>query len=409
MTAEEQYLGAVLLHPERVFEHNVRAEDFVSLRCQRVYEAISKTVDRGDRVDPGVLLHEIDVDPVWFASLTSEPVINVKRLSELVIEHGKKHRLSRLVREAGERLETDTTAGVLEFIESGLSDIAEGRDDDLVMTGDLVTQMVDEFQRRYENHGEIPGITTGLADVDDLLLGFEKARYYVVGARPSDGKSALLLNLAISAKEAQHKPGFLSLESSRVETMERSFASVGGIDMGALRKGKLSNSMLHDMGVAAEWIRGNSFPLADRPNMHLSDLKARARRMVRVLGCDILFVDYLQLVQMPGELTDYERISRVSVSLKDLSRELNIPIVVAAQLNRGAEDGKNRKPRLSELKGTGQIEQDADAAILIYRRVKDDEEQFYLCVEKNRDGATGDVHVYFDKARMRFRGFAHGG
>lgn len=407
MTAEEQYLGAVLLHPERYFEHNVRPEDFVSFRCQKLYDAIGKTLDRGDRVDPGVLLHETDLDRGWFAGLTSEPVINVKRLSELVIENGKKYRLSKLVREAGERLESDTTAGVLEFIETGLSDIAEGRDDDLVMTGDLVDKMVTEFQRRYENKGEIPGITSGLSDLDDLLLGFEKARYYVVGARPSDGKSALLLNLAIAAKDAQHSPGFLSLESSRIETMERSFASVGGIDMGALRKGKLSSAMLHDMGVAADWISGNSFPLADKPNMYLSDLKARARRMVRVMGCDILFVDYVQLVQMPGELTDYERISRVSVALKDLSRELDIPIVVAAQLNRGAEDGKNRKPRLSEFKGTGQIEQDADAAILIYRRVKDNEEQFYLCVEKNRDGGTGDVHVYFDKARMRFRGFAH--
>lgn len=403
MTIEEGYLGAVLLHGERYYEHNVKADDFTQPRCRMVWEAIGRTLDAGGRVDPALIVHDAGVDPVWFASLTTDPPFDVRRSAERVIANGRHHRIRLLVKEAAERVDREDADSVLEFLDAGLAEVTEGRDDDVVDLASEVGPMVVEFERRFRDKGQIPGITSGLADLDDLLLGFQPRCLYLVGARPSQGKSALLLNFAMAAVEAGHKPGYMSIESSRRELLQRAFANVGGIKLRNLQTGMYGANEAIGITKAAEYIKGKSILVADKPNMELADLKARARRMVRTKGCDILFVDYVQLIDLPGGLTDYERVSKVSVALKQLARELEVPLVTAAQLNRGSEEGKTRKPRLSDLKNTGQLEQDADAVVLIYHRGEGDDVHSYLCVEKNRDGATADIEVAWDGSKMRFR------
>lgn len=408
MTHEETYLGYLLMHPDRYHDHQVRAEDFLSPRCRKVWEVIGDLVARNVAVDPPTVTLEAQADPVWISGLTMGYTSNASTLVAGMVSATRKHRLKLMLSAALERI-GEPLPQVLEFIEKHLTDITEGREDDLRKMSDGVVGMINEFERRYKAKGELPGIASGLAQLDELTGGWEGSRLYVVGARPSEGKSALLLNFALAAATAGVPTGVISVESGYKELTERAFANVSGIAGHVMRNGLFGKSQFTDLADAAEKLTGMPMWIADKPNMKLDELKSRARRMVRTFGVRLLLVDYVQLVQTAEALTDYERVSRVSVSLKALSRELSVPVIVAAQLNRGADEGKNRKPRLSDFKNSGQIEQDADTAILIYSREVNDLDETWLCVEKNRDGATGDIQVYFDKPKMRFMGQATNG
>ena len=407
MTHEEVFIGQVLNNNDWLHQVDVREGDFTSARCAQVYQTINGIVDRGHRADLTTVFAETpNVDIGWLSSLTDYATPSVPLLAEKVIDGGRRHRLSVAVREVAERLNAgESTAAVLEHLESVLTDITEGREDDVATAKEMVKGLIEEFERRHKMKGAIPGITSGIADIDTKLMGFEGSRYYVIGARPSEGKSALLLNFALAALRSGHRVGVITMESSKREFLERAVANLGNVNGTKLRGGFFGHSDMKGIFDAGEYLDGAPLVLADKPNMQLSELKARARRMVRQYHVEMVLVDYVQLIQVAGNATDYERVSRASLELKQLSRELRIPVVAAAQLNRGAEEGKNRKPRLSDFKNSGQIEQDADVAILIYLHEKGKpEEQVWLCIEKNRDGATGDVLVHFDREHLRFAG-----
>lgn len=410
MSPEEIYLGSIILRSSRYYEFDVTASDFLSPKCRQVFKAIGAIMERGDAVDIVTVVTECPgIDPVWLASLTDEITPNVRRIADEVIENSRAHRLALLAREAAERIKQESSDEVVEFVEQRLSEISEGRTDDVAPIKPDVLSLVEEFERRYRAHGEIPGISSGMIDIDKLTLGWGKQRYVVVGARPSEGKSALLLNFALAAAVDGVPVGVVTLESSRHEFLERAFANVGGIDGNKLRTGFMGSGDLSGMGRAANVLQDLPIYIADKPNMRIAEVKSRARRMVRQFGVRMLLIDYIQLIQTTPAHSDYERVSEVSMALKNLSRELDVPVIAAAQLNRSGDERKApRKPRLSDFKNSGQIEQDADTAILIFRRVKDHDEQTWLCVEKNRDGATGDVQVWFDKPRMRFTGHQAG-
>lgn len=409
MSPQEILLGQLILNPRLYFEHDIRAHDFDNAQCRKVYETIGRILERGDHVDLATVSVELPkVDRSWLASLTNEFTPNVRRLVESVVDESRRARLTVLARETVDQLKDQPTAEVLERLEAGLTDLAEGRGEDVRLLKDSVLGKVEEFERRYKSKGEIPGIASGIVALDNVTLGWGESRLIVVGARPSEGKSALLLHCALHAASTGIATGIVSLESSRDEVLERAFCAVGGIDGYQLRAGTYGPSRMKDISDAAMQISNLPIYIADRPNMEITELKSRVRRMVRVHGCRLICIDYIQLVQVRGLTNDYERVSHASMAIKNLARELNVPIIAAAQLSRSGDEGKRaRKPRLSDFKNSGQIEQDADTAILIYRKGDERDEQTWLCVEKNRDGAKKDVQVHFDKSRMRWSALAH--
>lgn len=401
MSPEETYLGQLLLHNDYFYQFPVNRMDFVSERCRGVYDFIAEMLEQRQPVDLVIVAKATEFDATWVMSLTNDFTVGIEKLAQIVTENGRRHRLSVLLRSLVETVDSTTADGTIEQIEKGIAELSESVASDGVKIGSGVSQMVAEFERRFKAHGDIPGIRSGLTDLDDLTLGFEPSRYIVVGARPSEGKSALLLHFAISAAKTGLPVGFISIESSRGEMTERAFASVGGIPLDTLKTGTFGHSHMKSITDAAGIIQQLPIVIADRPNMSIDQVKAHARVMVRKYGVKMLCVDYVQLIQAGAGLSDYERVSHVSVSLKQLSRELEIPVIAAAQLNRNSDEGRQRQPRLSDFKNSGQIEQDADIAILIDR---DKDDNLWLRVAKNRDGATGRVQVWFDGSRMRFAG-----
>lgn len=275
--------------------------------------------------------------------------------------------------------------------------------------GDYAIKMVHEVANKEiekiserDNNGII-GYPTGYAKMDFLTLGFQNRKLYYIGARPSQGKTALLINFAIKCGV---RFGFLSAESGEEEVIGRMFAVYGKLDARKLQLGTRGSKEFTEMSNFIDHESGIKSVIYDKPNMDIGDLVLRARDMVENFGCKILFIDYIQILSATADMKRKDRreqIAEISLRLKQLARELNVPVVVAAQLVRDAE---KERPGLQSFSDSSQIEKDADVAILIWNTTEKSNEivyeKTYLLVEKNRDGMKGPVEVEFDKATMRF-------
>jgi len=259
-----------------------------------------------------------------------------------------------------------------------------------------------DLEERCKNPGQIPVIKTGLPYLDYLTGSMQPGKFVIIGGRPSAGKSALALNMAIHAALRESKStGFISAESSSREMVLRALASEGHIDASKFSDGTMKGSDIAAAMEACQKILNLPLYIYDVPNVRFSEMKSVARQMVITHDIKILFVDYLQILQWDNnKMTRYEQMSNISLGLKQLARELNIPVIVPAQLRRDAQE---RAPNLADLKETGQIEQDADTIAFIYHpKSEDGEKPSQLLVEKNRDGKTGTIPIIFRREYIRF-------
>jgi len=261
-----------------------------------------------------------------------------------------------------------------------------------------------KIDERWNQNGQIPGINTGNPKLDSLTLGYQKGQLIIYGARPSQGKSTQGLNSAVSIALRGIPVGFISLESGIPEIMDRALAQVSGVDLLNIQTGNFKSSTERNKILkASERLDKSPLLLNDRTNQTIYQVAATARRMVRVFGAEALFIDYLGLIHWPGARDQYTQVSNVSTALKELARELNVPLIVLSQLNRGAAESK--RPHLSDLRNSGQVEQDGDIVILIYQipdQENEDNPLFGFDVVKNRHGRCGLVKVRFKKNIVRF-------
>jgi replicative DNA helicase len=250
--------------------------------------------------------------------------------------------------------------------------------------------MLAETERARVAGGGITGVATGFTDLDRLLGGFQRSDLIIIGARPSMGKTSLLLNIAHHAADRMLRGergggavGMFSLEMSKTQLMQRLVAGAAGIDSQHIANGQLSDSdfgsLLRSAGDLAE------LPLIidDAAGLTIQQMHVRARQMKRKHGVGLIIVDYLQLMRSPGRRADQNRVqevSEISQGLKQIARDLDVPVVVASQLSRYVETRDNKRPLLSDLRESGSIEQDADIVMFLYR------EDYYI--ERALGGAS---------------------
>lgn len=267
-------------------------------------------------------------------------------------------------------------------------------------------RIADILQDPNREHTEI---MSGFKDLDAIVEGFHRQDMIVIGARPSVGKSAFMLSMALNMAMAGTKVGFFSLEMGADDIGERLIAGQSGVPMNKIRRGVFSNSQLQMVVDAISGLCEMQMYVQATPNLRLMDLRSYARQMKLKDGVQIIFIDYIGLVSEDDPNSDIERfnwIGKVSRALKQLARELNIPIVVACQLARDAQD---QEPKLNQLRDSGSIEQDADVVILLHRPAEKDDkgddeniESRKVIVAKNRNGAVGDLELSFNKPLVRF-------
>ncbi|MEI7603463.1 MAG: replicative DNA helicase [bacterium] len=271
---------------------------------------------------------------------------------------------------------------------------------------DLFMSAYERVEMLSKNPDLIRGIPTGFVDLDKILGGIHQSDFVVVGARPGVGKTALMLNIASNmAAKGKRKVGFFSLEMSQDQLVDRIISMRGKIDFWKIRTGKVDNDAWAAMSDVFGMFEDGDVLIDDTPGLTISDIRTKARKMKLENGLDALFIDYLQLIIGSSAHRDSNRaqeVAEISRSLKNLARELNIPVVTGSQVSRGVESRNDRKPQLSDLRESGAIEQDADVVIFLHREELYDPEtekkgKADVIIAKHRNGSTGNIELAWVK------------
>ena len=271
----------------------------------------------------------------------------------------------------------------------------------------ILHEVLDNWGNRKS--GSLIGVTSGFYDLDNLLSGFQKNDLIILAGRPSMGKTALALNFARNcAVEANKKVGFFSLEMSSQQLVERLMTSEAKIDSHLVRTGKLPKHDWKKLSDAASSLSESPVYIDDSADLNILELRAKARQLKAEKEIDIIFVDYIQLLNAPNKSESRQQeISYISRSLKALAKELNVPVIALSQLSRAVESRTDHRPIMSDLRESGAIEQDADVVLFIYRKHvysknEEDEGLGEIIVSKHRNGPTGLVKVSFVDKYARF-------
>ena len=403
---EAAFVSQVLTSPEILAETSIIPDMMTDPKNARIYQAVISIVQRGIKPDYVIIRQQDkDVDVNYLMQLADMGLskANWKYYEKAIRDAWMDRKLiimgRRLTNEGGTPYEkmqmVDEELGVLAGI-TGRNAVAK--------IGTNLHEHVGVIENRYNTRGKLPGLSTGLTGLDHVIMGLQRGLLYVIGARPSQGKSALALNMAGHLSVFEHVPiGYLSLESSTRELLDRMLSTIGRVDGTKIKTGYLAQGDFDRIQDAAGLIYEAPFFVYDHPSAILLDCKSAARFMARKHGIKALFVDYAQIVRVPGALDRRAAAEETSMEFKALARELDIPIVLLAQLGRSADE---KRPGLADFQWTSQFEQDADVAGLIWHKYSKDNhhqiEESFLLMEKVRDGKRGRVPLKFEVDYVHF-------
>lgn len=424
--AERALIGAIMLKPEVMHDISVdiRPESFYADKHREIYRAILEIFTKGDPIDLLSVTTKLksagQLERVGGASYITE-------LIEAVPAAGNAHYYS------GEVMNKNTLRGLInaadDIAELGYSD-PENIDTILdqaekkvyevtnqttvqkfITIGSALSEAWERFEHLSANEDDIRGVPTGFTALDNILAGLQSSDLIILAARPSVGKTTFALDLARNAA-IQHKKsvGIFSLEMGAQQLVDRMLASEAGVDSWKLRTGKLSNDQEFEAVQAAmARLAEASIHIDDQPGTNILKMRSSARRLHNEHGLDLLIVDYLQLMSPTATKASdsmVQQVTEISRSLKILARELDVPVLALSQLSRAVEQ-RGGKPRLSDLRDSGSIEQDADVVMFIHREDKINKESerpniAEILVEKHRNGPVGSAELYFDSKHVRY-------
>ncbi len=437
--AEQGVLGCILLSPndcvgECVEKFKAGAEVFYDLRHQTVFETLLEMYDAREAIDIITLQQRLkdkqQLEQVGgVAYLASLPdmvpsAANLLYYLEIVLEKYVLRKMIQTCTEVVGRVydhegEVDT---LLDEVERDILRISEtrveGKTDKIK---DLVKKAISTIEDFHQRQGMLTGVGTGFADLDKMTSGLHGGEMIVVAARPSMGKTSLAMNIAEHVSIEEKLPvGVFSLEMTSDSLVLRMLCSRSRVNLRSVREGFLAERDFPKLTYAAGRLANAPLFIDDTSGMSILQLRAKARRMSQQYGIKLFVVDYLQLLHSTARRAEnrQQEIADISNGIKSLAKELNVPVIVLSQLNRELEKDKDRKPRLSDLRESGAIEQDADVVGLLYKPSREEsdegggggEEQdavpVNLLIAKQRNGPTGDVHLTFLKSYTRFESAA---
>jgi replicative DNA helicase len=429
--AEQAVLGGLMLD-ERAWERiadKLNEEDFYRKDHRLIYRALSELSEKnmpcdavtiGEWFDSNGLSELVGGSGYILQLANSTPsAANIVAYAEIVRE---KSILRQLI-DAGTEITGDgfqpegrSTQEILEGAEQKVFRIAEsgarGRKNFVAMR----TAVKEAFQilhQRYESKGSVTGLATGFNDLDELTAGFQPSDLIIVAARPSMGKTALAVNFAEHAALKSKKAcAIFSMEMSSSQLAFRLISSLGRINQQHLRTGDIQEEEWPRVTSAITMLSDAKIFIDDTPALSPGELRARARRLKREHDLGLIVIDYLQLMQVPGNKENRAtEISEISRGLKALAKELNIPVIALSQLNRSLEQRTDKRPVMADLRESGAIEQDADVILFIYRDEyynpeSNDKGQAEIIIGKQRNGPTGTIKLTFLGQYTKFENFA---
>ena len=430
--AEKGVLSAMLQSPDDVAGEAVQLlqpNAFYVPSHKILYELILKLSDEGKPIDAitlqEALIREDKMDKVGGPSAVLELIDFVPDAShfQFYVEIVKeKHLLREIISTCTSCINSayvhEGDAGqILDLVEQNILDIGDQEKpgtDNLSMK-DHVLSAIENIESMYENKGQIQGLPTGFRDIDKLLNGLQPGQMIVVAARPSMGKTSLAMNIAEHVCVDQEKAvAVFSLEMTTQDLVQRLLCSRARVNSQKIRSGIPDSSDFPKLMKAAGELSKSKMLIDETPSISIIEMRAKARRMKQREDIQLLVVDYLQLMQSTTKRAKDNRqieISEISSGLKALAKELHIPVIVLAQVNRNPEERKGGRPRISDLRESGSIEQDADVVGLLMRpeRYADDDDEkddlegeATFIIAKQRNGPIGDVPLTFIDSQIRF-------
>ena len=267
---------------------------------------------------------------------------------------------------------------------------------------DMVKEGLERLEELFHKKISVTGVSSSFTELDHLTSGFQPGELSIIAARPSMGKTAFSLNIALSAALSNKKVAFFSVEMTREQILMRLLSLIGKVHLSNLRTGQIASESWDNLVLAGAKLSELSFFVDDSSFLSPFEVRSRARRLKSHKGLDLLIVDYLQLMGLKDKMENREReVSEISRLLKSIAKELSIPVLALSQLNRGVEGRTNRRPMLSDLRESGSIEQDADVIMMLYREDyynpdTDKKGKAEVILNKQRNGPTGKVHLKWD-------------
>lgn len=425
-------LGSLMLRAEAIYEivDIINGNSFYSKKHKLIYDAVQDLFKKNNPIDllsvSARLKEKNSLDEIGGSSFLAEllnsvpTAVNVRHYGEIV---KTKHVMRRLI-EASEHI---ANLGYEE--ESDLEEIldrAEKKIFDVTSSGGTFkfTEIKDELEEAWErldklhnSKGEMRGIATGFPDIDHKLAGLQKSDLIILAARPSMGKTSLALDIARqTAVMHNNSVGIFSLEMSSQQLVDRMLAAQANVDAWKLRTGKLSREEdFTSIRQSLDKLSTAPIYIDDQPGNNIIKMRATARRLKAEKDLKLIIVDYLQLMLPTGSRHNenlVQQVTEISRSLKNLARELDVPVLALSQLSRAVES-RGGRPRLSDLRDSGSIEQDADVVMFIHRedKYKEDSDRTNIAeilIEKHRNGETGKVDLFFNDKKATFQTIAKG-
>lgn len=425
LEAEMALLGSLLLRPDSLDEvvDIIATEVFYSEKHRAVFETMMELSKKNSPIDMISLssrlkekkqLKNVGGDSYLADLVNSVPsAAHLMHYAEIV---QKKSMMRKLIR-ASEEIshlgfnEIEDLDSILDQAEKKIFEITTGsQTQKLVEMSSVLGEAWERLDRLHKSDDSLRGIPTGFRDLDNRLSGFQKSDLIILAARPSMGKTALGLDIARqSAIQSGVPVGFFSLEMSSQQLVDRMLASHSRVDAWKLRTGKITASSDFDrIRDALDDLSKAPIFIDDTPANNIMKIRSVARRLKSQKGLGMIIVDYLQLM-MPTHTkasdSTVQQVTELSRSLKQLARELDVPVLALSQLSRAVEQ-RGGKPRLSDLRDSGSIEQDADVVMFIHRDQNNESSNGYnnaeILIEKHRNGPTGKIDLYFDEERSTF-------
>ena len=414
--AEQAVIGSLLIDPRCIPEvlDKLKADEFYLKRNRDIYETVYAMFAYGQTIDPVTVLDQMKVRGVYEDNLENymAEVMRMTPTAANVLEYAAIVRDRCLLRRLGETADeinnmvsegSGEADALLEAAERKIYALRQGRNvGGLMPISGIVQNVFDTLSEAAASGNKIPGIPTGLADLDRTILGLNKSELILIAARPGMGKTSIALNIALHAAVNEGKSiAVFSLEMSREQLASRLLSKAALIPSQNLMTGQLTPQQWRDITDAAQTLSATNILIDDNPSLTVSEMNAQCRRIPKL---DLVVIDYLQLMQSAGSGHSWanesrtQAVSDISRMMKIMAKELNVPVICLSQLSRANESRTDKRPMLSDLRESGAIEQDADVVIGLYRdgyynKECENPNLAEAIILKNRKGSTGTVEL----------------
>lgn len=430
--AEQSVLGGLMINPASwdSFAGLISQKDFYEKNHQLIFQAIEELLRQGRAIDVLTVsdylksLRKLEAaggESYLFELVQNTPsVANIPAYADIVRERSILRSLISASQDIAMSAYHPDGRDVIQILDEAEQKIFAIAENDTSRSGPIEVQhltqsILAKVYERYQSPQSVTGTKTGFIDLDEMTAGLQPSDLIIVAGRPSMGKTSFAMNIAEHISIKNKLPTLVfSMEMPNDALVLRMMASLGRIEQGKIRTGKLDDSDWSRVQTSVDLLNEAKLFIDDTPGLSPSDLRARARRLAREQGqLGLILIDYLQLMQIPGlKENRTAEISEISRSLKSLARELNVPVIALSQLNRSLEQRSDRRPIMSDLRESGSIEQDADLILFIYRdevynENSADKGTAEIIIAKHRNGPIGKIRLTFRGQYTRFENFTN--